>query len=299
MASVKWDLDDLILKTLNPKEYKLIDTKLKASQKERGKIISSVVEPINKELKKYEIDANIFGRPKSHSSIFGKMDRRAKTFEEIFDIYAIRIVVEKVEQCYLALGIIHQMYVPIQERFKDFLATPKSNGYQSIHTTVVGPNGQPTEIQIRTKDMDETAEIGVAAHWRYKEDGAKTPDLDMNVKWLRELVEVLQSESADPSEFMHLLKIDMFQDEIFVFTPKGDLIQLPLNATPIDFAFQIHTEVGLHCLGAKVNRSVIPLNEKLHSGDMVEIITSSTQQPSYGWLKFVVTSKARTQINRY
>ena len=299
MATVKWDLDDLILKILNPKEYKLIDSNLKASQKERGKIISNIVEPIKKELKEYKIDANIFGRPKSHSSIYGKMESRSKTFEEIFDIYAIRIIVGKVEQCYLALGIIHQMYVPIQERFKDFIAMPKSNGYQSIHTTVVGPNGQPTEIQIRTEDMNETAQIGVAAHWRYKENGARTPDLDMNVKWLRELVEVLQSESADPSEFMHLLKIDMFQDEIFVFTPKGDLIQLPLNATPIDFAFQIHTEVGLHCIGAKVNRSVIPLNEKLHSGDMVEIITSSTQQPSYGWLKFVVTSKARTQINRH
>ncbi len=273
--------------------------KLKASKKERDEIIQDVVSSVKIELKKYNIDANIYGRVKSHSSIFGKMERRGKSFEEIYDIYAIRIIVDKVEDCYLTLGIIHQMYSPVQDRFKDMIATPKSNGYQSIHTTIIDSNGQLTEIQIRTKDMEQTSEIGVAAHWRYKEDSTLTPDLDSNIKWLRELVNILKDESSDPAEFMNLLKIDMFDDEIFVFTPKGDLEKLPVNATPIDFAFQIHSEVGLHCLGCKINHKIVPLNTKLKNGDMVEIITSATQEPSYGWLKLVVTSKARNFINRH
>jgi GTP pyrophosphokinase len=227
------------------------------------------------------------------------MIARGKTFEEIYDLFAIRIVVEKVEQCYLTLGIIHQVYSPIQERFKDFIAMPKSNGYQSIHTTLIGPRGHMVEIQIRTREMEQTAEIGVAAHWRYKEGKTVSADLDSNVKWLRELVTILQNEFSDPKEFMNLLKIDLFDDEIFVFTPKGDLIQLPLNACPIDFAFQIHSQVGLSCLGAKVNHKVVPLNTILKNGDMVEILTSKNQQPSYGWLKFVTTSKARTNISRF
>jgi GTP pyrophosphokinase len=227
------------------------------------------------------------------------MIKRNKTFEEIYDLYAIRVLVDKLEQCYLVLGAIHQLYSPVQERFKDFIATPKSNGYQSIHTTVIGPNGNMIEIQIRTQKMDRTAEIGVAAHWRYKEGENKSTALGRNVKWLRELIDILQSETADPNEFMHLLKIDLFDDEIFVFTPKGDLVQLPNNATVIDFAFHIHTQVGLHCLGSKINHKVVPLNTVLKNGDRIEILTSSTQKPSYSWLKFVVTSKARTQVNRY
>ena len=299
MAAVKWELEDLVLKTLHQTEYQEIEKKLKASKKERDKIIQNVISPLNRELKKYNIDANIYGRVKSHSSIFGKMESRGKSFDEIFDIYAIRIIVDKVEECYLALGIIHQMYSPVQDRFKDMIATPKSNGYQSIHTTIIDSNGQLTEIQIRTKEMEQTAEIGVAAHWRYKEDNTMTPDIDSNIKWLRELVNILKDESTDPAEFMNLLKIDMFDDEIFVFTPKGDLEKLPVNATPIDFAFQIHSEVGLHCLGCKINHKIVPLNTKLKNGDIVEIITSATQEPSYGWLKLVVTSKARNLINRH
>ncbi len=299
MASVKWELEDLVLKTLHQVEYQKIEKNLKASKKERDKIIQNVVSPVKKELKKYNIDANIYGRVKSHSSIYGKMQRRGKSFEEIFDIYAIRIIVDKVEECYLALGIIHQIYSPIQDRFKDMIATPKSNGYQSIHTTIIDSNGQLTEIQIRTREMEQTAEIGVAAHWRYKEDHTMTPDIDNNIKWLRELVNILKDESSDPAEFMNLLKIDMFDDEIFVFTPKGDLEKLPVKATPIDFAFQIHSEVGLHCLGCKINHKIVPLNTKLKNGDIVEIITSATQEPSYGWLKLVVTSKARNLINRH
>ncbi len=299
MAAIKWELEDLVLKILHKEAHQQIEKKLKASQKERDKIILNVITPVKRELKNYNLDADINGRIKSHSSIYGKMEKRGKDFEEIFDIYAIRIVVDKVEECYLALGIIHQMYSPIQDRFKDFIATPKSNGYQSIHTTIVDSKGQLTEIQIRTKEMDETAEIGVAAHWRYKENQTKTSDLDSNIKWLRELVNILKDESADPAEFMNLLKIDMFDDEIFVFTPKGDLQKLPVNSTPIDFAFQIHTEVGLHCLGCKINHKIQPLNTQLKNGDIVEIITSATQEPSFGWLKFVATSKARNLINRY
>ena len=299
MAKVKWELEDLVLKTLHLVEHQEIEKNLKASKKERDKIIQNVISPVKRELKKYNIDANIYGRVKSHSSIYGKMQRRGKSFNEIFDIYAIRIIVDKVEECYLALGIIHQMYSPVQDRFKDMIATPKSNGYQSIHTTIIDSNGQLTEIQIRTREMEQTAEIGVAAHWRYKEDHTMTPDIDSNIKWLRELVNILKDESTDPAEFMNLLKIDMFDDEIFVFTPKGDLEKLPVNATPIDFAFQIHTEVGLHCLGCKINHKIVPLNTKLKNGDIVEIITSKTQEPSYGWLKLVVTSKARNLINRH
>ena len=297
MAKVKWMLDDLVLKTLNPDIYKEIETKLKSSNKEREKYIQTITKVLNHELEDYNINPQIAGRPKSHSSIYGKMLKRGKAFEEIYDILALRIVVKKVEDCYLSLGVLHQKFKPIQERFKDFIATPKSNGYQSIHTTVVGPVGKLVEIQIRTTEMEDTAEIGVAAHWRYKEGTAKS--VDSHVKWLRELLDILQSEENDPKEFMHLLKIDLFGDEIFVFTPKGDLVQLPVKSTPLDFAFQVHSEVGKTCLGAKVNHKVVPLNTELQNGDTVEVITSSSQSPSYGWLKFAITSKARNQIKRF
>ena len=298
MANVKFHLEDLVFKTLKPKEFKDLDAKIKSSRKEREKYIKLLSDPLRKELHKLGITPRIYGRVKSHASIYGKMIKRDKTFEEIYDHLAIRIIVEKIEDCYLTLGIIHNQFTPVQERFKDFIASPKSNAYQSIHTTVVGPDGKLMEIQIRTVEMEETAEIGVAAHWQYKEGHSKLKDMDSHVKWLRELVDILQSESSDPREFMNLLKIDLFSDEIFVFTPNGDLQQLPVDSTPIDFAFQVHTEVGLHCLGAKVNHNIVPLNTKLQNGDVIEIITSKTQKPSYGWLNFVVTTKARTHIKK-
>ena len=299
MAQVKWQLEDLVLQTLNPKAFGEIDSKIKSSRRVREKYISGITKPLLTELNKNNIQAIVYGRVKSYSSIYGKMVKRGKSFEEIYDKLAIRLVVNKIEECYLTLGILHQHFTPIQDRFKDFIATPKSNAYQSIHTTVIGPNGKLVEIQIRTKEMEETAEIGVAAHWYYKEDGASSKSIDSHVQWLRELVEILQAESSDPREFMHLLKIDLFSDEIFVFTPNGDLVQLPVNATPIDFAFSVHTEVGLHCIGAKVDHNVVPLNTLLKNGDTVEVLTSKSQNPSYGWLKFVVTSKARNHINRF
>ncbi len=299
MATVKWQLDDMVFKTLNPKVYSEIDKNLKSTYKERTRYINELSQPIRDELAKHGIDAKIYGRPKSHSSIYKKMINRGKEFEEIFDIIAMRIVVDTTDQCYLAMGIVHQLFPPIPERFKDFVASPKMNAYQSIHTTVVGPRGRKVEIQIRTHQMEQTAEIGVAAHWRYKEGGKYQTEIDSHMKWLRELINILQGESSDPSEFMHLLKIDLFNDVIFVLTPAGDLIQLPAGSTPIDFAFYVHTEVGLHCMGAKVNKKIAPLNTKLKNGDTVEIITSQNQTPHYGWLRFAVTTRARNNINKF
>ena len=299
MASVKWMLDDLALKVLHPKSYNEIDKKLKSSNKERERYIKSITSALTEELKLNQMNFRVYGRSKSHSSIYGKMTKREKTFDEINDIMAVRVVVGKIEDCYLALGILHQKFKPIQERFKDFIAMPKSNGYQSIHTTVFGLEGKIVEIQIRTEDMERTAEIGVAAHWRYKESGSSSKSIDTHVEWLRDLLDMLQSEENDPKEFMHLLKIDLFGDEIFVFTPTGDLIQLPANSTPIDFAYCVHTEVGQSCLGAKINNKVVPLNTILKNGDNVEIITSTSQRPNYGWLEFAVTSKARNKIKNY
>ena len=299
MASVKWMLDDFALKVLNPDAYKEIDKKLRSSNKEREKYINLITSALNDEFILNKINPRVYGRSKSHSSIYGKMIQREKSFEEINDIMAVRVVVNKIEDCYLALGILHQRFKPIQERFKDFIAMPKSNGYQSIHTTVFGLEGKIVEIQIRTEDMEKTAEIGVAAHWRYKEGDISSKSIDSHVEWLRDLLDMLQSEENDPKEFMHLLKIDLFGDEIFVFTPTGDLIQLPANSTPIDFAYSVHTEVGENCLGAKINNKVSPLNTILKNGDNVEVITSTSQRPNYGWLEFAVTSKARNKIKSY
>ena len=245
MAQVKWQLEDLVLQTLNPKAFSEIDSKIKSSHRAREKYIAGITRPLLKELDKHNLEAVVYGRVKSYSSIYGKMVNRGKSFEEIYDKLAIRVIVNKIEECYLTLGILHQHYTPAQDRFKDFIATPKSNAYQSIHTTVIGPDRKLVEIQIRTKEMEETAEIGVAAHWHYKEDGASSKSIDSHVQWLRELVEILQDESSDPREFMHLLKIDLFSDEIFVFTPNGDLVQLPINATPIDFASVSYTHLTL------------------------------------------------------
>ena len=299
MAQVKWKLDDLILKTLNPKAYKDIDSKLKSSNKERVKYIKLITKSLLDELSNYQINPQLYGRPKSRASIYGKMVERGKAFEEIYDILAVRLIVDKVEECYLALGVLHQIFKPIQERFKDFIAMPKSNGYQSIHSTVIGPKGKMVEIQIRTREMEQTAEIGIAAHWKYKSDNIHSESIDGHVKWLRDLLEILQNEENDAKEFMHLLKIDLFSDEIFAFTPKGDLVQLPAKSTPIDFAYHVHTEVGHTCLGAKINFKTVPLNTVLSNGDTVEILSSDSQSPNYSWLKFAVTSKARSQIRRF
>jgi len=299
MHQIKSQLDDLILKTLEPDRHKEISKDLKSTLGYRQKYIREITNPLKEELEKLGVEYSVSSRLKSYSSIAGKIEKTQKPLNELYDIHAIRVIVNDVPACYTVLGTIHQLFTPVHERFKDFIATPKINGYQSLHTTVVGPSGRMVEIQIRTEEMDRTAEIGVAAHWRYKADEKKEGDLDRHVNWLRELVAILQDESSDPAEFMNLLQIDLFQDEVFCFTPAGDLIQLPVNSTPIDFAYAVHTEVGNHCLSAKVNGKIVPLNTSLQSGQTVEIITSDSQFPSYGWLKVVRTSKARTHIRRF
>ena len=213
-------------------------------------------------------------------------------------MYAIRIVVDKIEECYLALGVIHSIYPPVQDRFKDFIATPKTNGYQSIHTTVMTKDNRLTEVQIRTKEMDYTAEVGVAAHWLYK-GSSEMDSFDEQVPWLRDLLAMMSSDNSDPEELIELLKIDMFEDEIFIFTPKGDLIKLPVDSTPLDFAFAIHSELGFSCVRAKVNKKLVPLSYKLNNGDIVEMETSKSQKPNSGWLNFVKTSKASHAIGKY
>jgi GTP diphosphokinase / guanosine-3',5'-bis(diphosphate) 3'-diphosphatase len=302
MGALKSELEDIVLKTVDPKGFKEISKQLKTSRSKLDKYIKEFSSPIKKTINNTDIKYEIYGRSKHFYSIHKKMKSRGKEFDEIFDILAIRVVVDKIEECYAVLGIIHQIYKPHQETLKDYIATPKINGYQSIHTTVVGPDGRMVEAQIRTREMDHTAEVGVAAHWSYKDHGsvnAKDSKINRQIKWLRELVELLQNEENDPDEFLNLLKIDLFQEEIFVFTPRGDLTQLNVDSTPVDFAFEVHSEVGAHCIGAKVNSKIVPLNTKLLNGDTVEIITSKMQTPSYAWLKFVKSSKAKYHIKKW
>ena len=298
MASLKWDLEDLSLRCLDPKGYKSIDKKISESSKKSSVVIDNIIKPVKKELKKYKIKSDIFGRYKSISSIYRKIQLQNKKFEDIYDLYAIRIIVDKIEDCYLALGVIHSMYTPMQDRFKDFIATPKTNGYQSIHTTVFTSDKRLTEIQIRTKEMDNTAEIGIAAHWLYK-GSEEMKDLDNQVPWLRDLLSIMSGEDSEPERMMELLKIDMFEDEIFIFTPKGDLIKLPTGSTPLDFAFAIHSDIGSTCVRAKVNKKLVPLSYTLTNGDIVEVETDKNQKPNSGWLNFVKTSRASHVINKY
>ena len=298
MAKLKWELEDLSLKCLDLRAFNSIKKKIESSSRLNEDILLSTIKPIKTELNSYKIKSNIFGRYKSISSIHRKIKSRGKKFEEIYDLYAIRIVVDKIEECYLALGVIHSIYPPLQDRFKDFIATPKSNGYQSIHTTVLTKDSRLTEFQIRTKEMDQTAEVGVAAHWLYKGND-KLGEFDSQVQWLRDLLSMLNSDNSEPEELMDLLKIDMFEDEIFVFTPQGDLIKLPINSTPLDFAFAIHGGLGFTTVRSKVNKKLVPLSYSLKSGDIVEIETNKNQTPNSGWLKFVKTSKAKHEISKY
>lgn len=298
MAKLKWELEDLSLKCLDIRAFNSIKKKIESSSRSNEDILTNAIKPIKSELNSYKIKSNIFGRYKSISSIHRKINSRGKKFEEIYDLYAIRIVVDKIEECYLALGVIHSIYPPLQDRFKDFVATPKSNGYQSIHTTVLTKDNRLTEFQIRTKEMDQTAEVGVAAHWLYK-GNEKLTELDSQVQWLRDLLSMLNSDNSEPEELMDLLKIDMFEDEIFVFTPKGDLIKLPINSTPLDFAFAIHGGLGFTTVRSKVNKKLVPLSYSLKSGDIIEIETNKNQTPNSGWLKFVKTSKAKHEISKY
>lgn len=299
MFNLKSDMEDLVLKTLDPDAYRFLQKKIKDKKAERERYIQTFTAPLEKTLAEMNIPARIFGRPKNFYSIYKKMKTRNKPFEEIYDLLAIRAIVDTKENCYAVLGIVHDLFTPIMDRFKDYIANHKANYYQSIHTTVYGPGGKMVEIQIRTKEMDEIADEGIAAHWRYKEGRKKPDEVDEYVKWLRDLIDVLKTESAGPKDFMDTLKIDLFKDEIFVFTPMGDLIRLPKGATPIDFAFEVHTAIGYRAIGAKVDGKMLPLNSELNSGQTVEIITSESHHPSDAWLKFVKTSKAIGAIKRW
>jgi GTP pyrophosphokinase len=299
MARVRWELEDLAFKHLEPSEYKALAKKVATRRTEREKSIAQLKEPLESHLRKAGIvDVEVTGRPKHLWSIYKKMKKWDKPYEEIYDLLAIRVLVNGVPDCYHALGVIHDQFTPLQERIKDYIAQPKSNGYQSLHTTVFGPGRQLFEIQIRTREMHRTAEYGIAAHWRFKEDSGKSADeLDRALQWFRQVLE-LQLDAKTPDEFLEFLKLDLYQDEIFVFTPTGDVIQLPKGATPIDFAFAVHTEVGLHCQGARINGRIASLARELKNSETVEIITSPSAKPSRDWLAHVRTGRARHKIRQ-
>ncbi len=298
MARVRWELEDLAFKFLEAEAYRELVEVIQETRREREELIRKMAEPLRAELEAASIRCEVTGRPKHLWSIRRKMMKRDKPFEEIYDILAMRVLVDSVRDCYHALGVIHNAWTPLTERFHDYIATPKSNMYQSLHTTIFGPGGRLYEIQIRTWEMHRTAEYGIAAHWKYKEAREELDEVDQKLSWFRQVLE-WQQEQLEPEEFMEFLKIDLFQDEIFVFTPAGDVMQLPKGASPIDFAFAVHTEIGMHCQGAKVNGRIAPLSRALKNGDTVEILTSDSQTPSRDWLGFVKTSKARHKIRQW
>jgi guanosine-3',5'-bis(diphosphate) 3'-pyrophosphohydrolase len=299
MAKMRWELEDLAFKHLETEEYKKLAKQVAQKRGEREELIAALKEPLIKQLTKSGIkDVDVTGRPKHLWSIYKKMKQRDKPYEEIYDLLAIRVLVNSVPDCYHALGVIHDGWTPVQERIKDYIAQPKSNGYQSLHTTVFGPGRQLYEIQIRTKEMHRTADFGIAAHWLYKEDAKSQDELDKHLAWFRQILE-LQLDAKTPDEFLEFLKLDLYQDEIFVFSPKGDVIQLPKGATPIDFAFAVHSEVGFRCAGARINGRIAPLSRPLRNSEQVEIITAAVARPSRDWLAHVRTGRARHKIRQW
>jgi guanosine-3',5'-bis(diphosphate) 3'-pyrophosphohydrolase len=301
LARVKMELEDLAFKYLNKEAYDDLVRKVKNKRKERESYIAKFNTPVIEKLNEHKIAFNISGRPKHFYSIYRKMIKRNKPFEEIYDLFAVRIILESNDsnECYYVLGIINQIYIPVPDRFKDYISIPKTNNYQSIHTTVIGPDGRLVEVQIRTKKMHEIAEKGVAAHWKYKESKV-TNDVELEkwVNWVREVFDNASKEEAS-NDLLASFKLNLYQDEIYVFTPKGDLRRLPVNSTPVDFAFEIHSKVGYHCIGSKVNGKIVPLDTILNSGDQVEIITSKNQHPNRSWLLFVKTHKAKYAIRKW
>ena len=298
MAKVKAELEDLALRTLSPDAYVDLQKRVAKRRLEREADINHVITIIERKLREVGIESQIRGRPKHFYSIFKKMHDQGREFDEIYDLTAVRAITNSVRDCYGALGVIHSLWKPVPGRFKDFIAMPKVNMYQSLHTTVIGPKGDPVEIQIRTWEMHRIAEEGIAAHWLYKEKKTGKDKLDESLPWLRQLIET-QQDTKDPREFLDSVRVDLFPDEVYVFTPKGDVKALPDGATPIDFAFAVHTKVGEHCVGAKVNGKLVPLRTTLRQGDIVEIVTSSNQHPSRDWLKFVKSTRARAKINQW
>ena len=299
IASIKWELEDLSLKYIDPEGYEDLLTKVQEKSEKRKGYISHIIDIIKEKLDEQKMDADIKGRPKSLYSIYKKMYFKNRSFEQIYDLIAIRIIVDSIKDCYGALGIVHTLWKPVPGRFKDYIAMPKPNMYQSLHTTLIGPEGEPFEIQIRTLEMHQTAEYGIAAHWKYKEGINENTNYEEKLNWLRQMLE-WQQETNDPQEFMEALKIDLYTDEVFVFTPKGEVVNLPTGSTPIDFAYRVHTAVGNRCVGAKINGRIVPLDTKLRTGDQVEILTSqSSGGPSRDWLKIAASSQAKSKIRKF
>jgi GTP pyrophosphokinase len=295
---IKSELEDNALRFLHPEVYYQLKRSVAKKKAEREKYIKEVISVLTKRLAEAEIEAEVSGRPKHFYSIYEKMQAQNLLYDQIYDLVAFRIVVDTVGECYEGLGVVHANWKPVPGRFKDYIALPKANGYQSLHTTVIGPYGERIEIQIRTREMHRVAEYGVAAHWRYKQPGTVGTDDSQRFGWLRQMLE-WQQHLQDPQEFLRSVKEDLFTEEVFVFTPKGDLLNFPVGATVIDFAYRIHSEVGQHCAGARVNGRIVPLRYQLQSGDTVEIVTTSSQAPSKDWLKLVKTSRAKARVRAW
>src|SRR4051812_5531386 len=299
LISLYYELEDLGFHYLHPTRFKVLEKALKRARGNRRDAVGKIQDAIQQRLREFKVDAQVTGREKHISSIYKKMQEKNISFSEVFDIYGFRIIVPDVPGCYLGLGALHTLYKPIPGKFKDYIAIPKANGYQSLHTTLFGPFGMPIEIQIRTQDMHKVAEAGVASHWMYKSFEGDDKDVQLKTtQWLQSLLEI-QSESGDAVEFLEHIKVDLFPDEVYVFSPKGKILALPKGATPIDFAYAVHTDVGNHCIGAKVDGEPVPLGTALRNGNRVEIITDAHARPNPVWLSYVATGKARSHIRHY
>jgi guanosine-3',5'-bis(diphosphate) 3'-pyrophosphohydrolase len=298
IARIKWELEDHCLRVLQPAVYRDLEERVPLNRKERSAYIKKVIRIVRKEMHSQGIPGMVVGRPKHFYSIYQKIVKRGVSFEDIFDLTALRIITKEPHQCYAVLGLIHSLWKPVPGRFKDYIGVPKSNMYQSLHTTVIGPDGQKVEFQIRTEEMHRVAEQGVAAHWKYKEGTKSASSLDRKLAWLRQLLE-WQQEVKNPQEFMESVKTDLFEDAVYVFTPNGEVKELPRGSTPLDFAYSIHSDVGNHCIGAKINTRMVPLKTTLKTGDTVEILTSKNQAPNKDWLKIVKSTKAKNRIRHF
>jgi RelA/SpoT family (p)ppGpp synthetase len=314
LGQMKWELEDLGLKYLHPTEFCDIQQMVADSRSDREYLISEVVEKLRAELDVRTIKADIVGRPKHLFGIWKKLKNQQKVFEELYDVLAIRVIIDSngeknycelnadpdTQKCYEVMGLVHALFRPIPGRFKDYIAMPKQNNYQSLHTAVIGPKGKPVEIQIRTRKMHHIAEYGIAAHWRYKEEGSVKADtsVDRKLAWLRQLVD-WQQDLVDAQEYLDTVKMDLFEDEVFVFSPRGDVYDLPTGSTPIDFAYRVHTDIGHRCIGARLNDRIVPLNTVMKNGDIVEIITSKTAHPTMDWLNFAKTHGAKSRIRQW